>query len=529
MSLHKKGFVLKKDNDIDDLRDIKEYFEDSNKYLTNFPKVKIGSNVFRTKKRKEIISSEGVNAPKKTTQEDFLASSTNNQIMLGKNITLVNKSNNTKKNLKISSSQNNIFGTTDEKVTKKQLKVRPKSSLSVFSINNKKEKYIINKNNHTIKNHFETNKIQKNKTDIITTFNTINNGKLTHREKGKNHYISSIEKTNNNENEKNNNADIHYKYKSLQEMLEIFCKSKKREELFISKGTNDLIPKEVSDKVRKKFMHQEKILEKKMLHKNKSDFFSKYLSKKCDRKEENLLFNSIEDYRLKRQMIDYIDKIKPLRAKYGDNYWLFTLRRAEVQKNLRKNYVNIGTDEHENWVTVIDFPDKDLEIINNPEGLLKNKNNMITKNNKNICLFRNNSAYEIKSHKKLNLKKKNNLIKNSEIYDNDVANVLKLNEMKIEGKNLVKKEFYKVFSASDIDIDTINSRMEIVDGDKMGKLKVYKDPFEKKIKCINDFVCKENYDLKGKPPLKLGNNSKILNHFLRKNKAKIVESKNKNN
>jgi hypothetical protein len=205
---------------------------------------------------------------------------------------------------------------------------------------------------------------------------------------------------------------IHYQKKSLDEIINILQQSKYREKQNKAKGTNCLFPKEVRKEIRENYYEQEKLLNKKLLLKNKSDLFSKILSNKLKRNEEDLLFNKIEDYRLKRQIIDYIENSKSIRYKFGDNYWIADLRRPKKQDRIRFNYVKNenGNNLHDQ---MIDYADKDVEFINSPERLMKNKYSALIRN------------LSLKNYKEIKL-----------------PNMENMNEIEIiRGKNLLMQEY----------------------------------------------------------------------------------------
>ena len=64
---------------------------------------------------------------------------------------------------------------------------------------------------------------------------------------------------------------------------------------------------------------------------------------------KDLLINNIEDFRLKKLLKEYVENDKNLSEKFGDNYWLFSLRRNEKNDYLRLNYYNIGNKDREIW------------------------------------------------------------------------------------------------------------------------------------------------------------------------------------
>ena len=150
---------------------------------------------------------------------------------------------------------------------------------------------------------------------------------------------------------------------------------------------------------------------------------------------------------------EYIENNKILSERFGNNYWLFNLRRSDKNDFIRLNYVNVGNSKREIWKTFIDYPDKDFEFINDPYNKIKNK----------IPIF-------------INFNKKNNKVKK-------LPDIKSINEIKIDGKNLVKKEFKDIIEASESKKNKC-------------KFKVYKDPRENNKNNMNNFTCRELYEFK---------------------------------
>ena len=208
---------------------------------------------------------------------------------------------------------------------------------------------------------------------------------------------------------------IHYEYKTPKEIIEIF----------------------------NKFNHRNK-KEEDILKKKSFRDFSKYLSQKCKKKEENLLLNKIENYNLKKQVIKYIDKNKLLAEKLGNNYWICSLRRSKC--NYKINYVNTGKSDKEPWEQIVDAGDLEVEYTNNPSTPITI--------NKGVGI---NFFKYIKKYPKLN----------------------SFNKIKVEGKNLFNQEY--------------NNFISNIDKNKTIKYKLYKDPQENKNKSIQELIYKENY------------------------------------
>ena len=105
------------------------------------------------------------------------------------------------------------------------------------------------------------------------------------------------------------------------------------------------------------------------------------MAKKCKKEQSELLINTIEEYRIKNKINEYVENNKILSEKFGDNYWLFSLRRPDKNDFIRLNYVNVGNRDREIWKRFVDYPDKEIELTNDPYNI-NNKNNLLFKFNK---------------------------------------------------------------------------------------------------------------------------------------------------
>jgi hypothetical protein len=209
---------------------------------------------------------------------------------------------------------------------------------------------------------------------------------------------------------------------------------------------------EIIKEIRKNFSEQEKVLNYQKKLKNDSAIFSKSLSKKLKRKENDLLYNKIEEFRLKKQLIDLMEKHKTVREIFGANYWVANLRRPKSHKDIRFVYSN--TNDSLSPDMIIDYADKDIEFINDPS--LKN-NKKYKYLLKNINIFKKTHKFNYPDFEKI-----------TEI---DI----------IKGKNILEQEF------NDFK-DNTNTNSN--------QFKIYKDPKELKEKNVTDLICKESYDIK---------------------------------
>ena len=235
--------------------------------------------------------------------------------------------------------------------------------------------------------------------------------------------------------EKVNN--FYYDIKSPKEIINIFNYYRNIRKK--SKENQDYFNLKTSDLNKKKYFIQEKTLINNEKNKEKNKKISKFLSKTCNKR--GLLLNSSNKFLLKKQLINYLYKNKILSEKFGDYYWLLNLKRSDkTNKEYKTNFINTGNIFHENWNQFFDPGNNDLEMIVNPNN------------------------YE------------------NDVFDkSDKFNFLKsFNELKINGKNLLEIE-YNIFKNQ---IKNKNNKL---------KIRLYKDPSDKKIKNIRNLLFKENY------------------------------------
>ena len=529
----KKGFKFIKINDEDIIRDIKEYFENPKIFLLKNNQIGIGKESLRrsinksspeNKNNNIMFSLKGINI---NSENGANLSSIPNMSQIQKTI-------NSKEDIpQINYPLNTISFS-------KEVKNNEMNNSKVFNnylLESKKEN-----NNNTIKNNnYNINNENNKKTLFISRKGTFNNKNINcvtednYNGKNKKQRLSNFyenlnkdkkilllyQKNNklNKENTKNNekkfsfkkkkienetivkkgkrplSVNIHYQYKTSNEIIEYYLLGKNREKESKLKGTNSLIPKEVEEKTKKKYITQEKMLKENLIHSYLDKNISNYLSKRCHKKEENLLYNNIENFRIKKQLIDYLENKKNLFEKLGNNLWYVNLRRPDFLKKPRGLFINIGKEEKGIWEPIVEFPMKNVEIIkktetphkenNNFEKLLKEKN--IYPNN----LFNPNKNENIKDKAKM-------------------PNLTEINNLVIKGKNMVLLEKDNFIN---------NDEKLYFPGHKY---RVFRDPRENNLKCSNDCLYRLDYQFEGHPyKTKIG-----IKNTLRAKTPKTIINKN---
>ena len=371
-----KFYLIKKLQDKDNIDKIKEYFEDSNKFLQLNKKLNIG-HLFINKK----ISSQS------NTSFSF---------------------ENRNQNLNIPSTP--AF---KKKKFNKNLKFVEKRSTSTLKTSSKKNNIIggDNSGSNSVRN--------------LNSFTLMNNNKKV---------VYPLLNS------------IHYTYKSPKEIIEIFEKFK---------TIKNNSKKYSQSKIKSDFIKNELNNQEKFMLKNSENFeeykkLAKRVSKRCHRKENNLMFSNIENFHEKQELINFNSYYNQLFSeKCSKIYWLMSLRRANnIKKEYKLNYINDGCIQKENWKPVVDPGIDDFVFSNNPYYIKKPTKNL--DNLMNRCVT-----------------PKNNI----RIYN-------ELKDIKVIGKKLYDQEYNNFVNS----IDASNNNI---------KLKLYKDPKEENIKNINDILYKE--------------------------------------
>ena len=174
----------------------------------------------------------------------------------------------------------------------------------------------------------------------------------------------------------------------------------------------DNMPKDIKQclLLQNKKLNSQKLSEKNAIR------MSRYLSKKTNKPQNNLLLNRIDSFRYKKEVINEMEFNKPIEEQYGKNNWNISLRRPEHFKGVRDSYINLNGDGHMPfWSIVIERSPKQKELSIKPGSTLNN--------------------IEINEFKKQKSRAKSG-IKNQ--YYRTVEN---LEDLSVEGKNLFNVEY----------------------------------------------------------------------------------------
>ena len=506
---NKKGFRFVKNHDEGIKRDVKDYFEDPELFLRKNNKIFIGksylkkkesninnlmNNTLKKNSNNNTKSLKGINIntdigfnlstipnetlKNKNKEEIFFKNNSKinalNTINISKELNY-NQTNNSKvfKNI----NENNINFNTNENNKQNYFNKR---TIAYNIIDKDKNIYCVTEGNNKRKNKISKLSEKKNKKFILKNKNKENENKENSDNSEikvlKNKKIISSPKANNIK--RPQSVGIHYKFKTSKEIVDTYKEGKNRENKSKINGTDFFIPKEVEEKTKKNYMSQEKKLKENLIRNYMDKNISNYLSKRCHKKEENLLYNNIEDFRIKRQLLDYLENQKNLFEKLGNHFWYVDLRRPSFLKEPRGLFLNIGKEENQIWEPLVEFPMKNVEIIKKAETPHKEKCNfekfLIEKNLYPDDLFNPNKKYLNKKR----IKKRDR---------NKMPDLNEMNDMVIRGKNMIsfEKENFLNFD------EKLNLSGH--------KYRVFKDPREDNARYSKDCIYKFNYQYEGLP------------------------------
>ena len=241
--------------------------------------------------------------------------------------------------------------------------------------------------------------------------------------------------------------NIHYELKTKKEIIDLFEKYiKNRKEKNSDKS--ELLSEQKSAYSPKIKLSYHEIMKTDEENKKNFNIFSKFLMGKCKRNQRSLLVNKITNFNYKKYMSNFFDNNKIISEKFGNNYWLCNLKRSDIKNEKKINYVVTGKLDKEPWEQIIEV-NHDHEFLSDP-----------TITNTQIKNFNQTNEHKIFIKKYPHLKSFNNI--------------------KIEGKNLLVKEF------TNFSNNTMNKNESI-------KYRLYKDPRELKNKNIKEIIYRQNY------------------------------------
>ena len=188
---------------------------------------------------------------------------------------------------------------------------------------------------------------------------------------------------------------------------------------------------------------------------------SKFISKKTDKNEDDLLMNKVDLFKYKKEILMGLSQEKPREEKFGKFQWNMDLRRPINFIGLRQLHINVNNERNPFWGILVERSPDDKEMAVKPGYNLNQKEFIKFINNKNI---------------QKNKKYINN-VKNLDELNVNGTNLLDL-EYKREMSTKGKKILHKVF------IENGKTVMEHEINKVFGEETIYKN-YENKNKYIN--------------------------------------------
>jgi len=113
-------------------------------------------------------------------------------------------------------------------------------------------------------------------------------------------------------------------------------------------NNSSILPRNISTSL----ITQNHYLDIKKKHEDKVKKMSRYLSRRTNKKINDLLINRIDFFRMKREIFNDIENSRPLEERYGQHKWVISLRRPDNFVGIRNAYVNIRNEHNPLWVNV---------------------------------------------------------------------------------------------------------------------------------------------------------------------------------
>lgn len=128
---------------------------------------------------------------------------------------------------------------------------------------------------------------------------------------------------------------------------------------------NDFM-KKLNPELKYELKQQELNLKLKNYEENQFIRLNEFLSRRINKKPDDLLINRIDDHRLKKEFGDLMEHKITGREKYVKNHWMISLRNAKNSKFVKNSFVNMGSKYNPLWVNIRDNGPKSVDIIRSP-------------------------------------------------------------------------------------------------------------------------------------------------------------------
>ena len=149
--------------------------------------------------------------------------------------------------------------------------------------------------------------------------------------------------------------------------------------------------------LKNRLLQQEKCLIKNQQNQKINEDMIKMISSKTNKKNEDILMNKTDSFRIKKEVKNIIESKKPVEQRYGQNHWVISLRKPENFKGTRDAWINIGSKNVPHWSLIKDkSPGEISEKIRRPDSQSQGFKDLIP-------FSKSNSAYFSKTLRNLNI------------------------------------------------------------------------------------------------------------------------------
>ena len=164
--------------------------------------------------------------------------------------------------------------------------------------------------------------------------------------------------------------------------------------------------------------YQNRQIKAKKKREKKAISLSKYISEKINKDEKDLLFNKVDLFKYKKEILKEIYDEKPKEQKFGKFQWNMDLRKPHNYIGLRKLHINVNSERNPFWGVIVErCPDKKETAVRPGYNLNQKEFEKFTKNQ--------------------------NILKNK----NCVNSVKNLDDLNVNGSNLLDLEYKREMSS----------------------------------------------------------------------------------
>ena len=205
--------------------------------------------------------------------------------------------------------------------------------------------------------------------------------------------------------------------------------------ILINHKNNEIITKKIAEKI--KLTMETKPSSTKS---SKASTINTSTSSSC----QELLMESIDSFRMKKEAMKYLQTTNEYKKNHNKYNWAITLRKGKHWKGTRKDYINVGSNKHPIWSTIIEK----LPIIN--ETIRKPNDSKTIENESTESYIKTNPFFKEYMNKTLNMA-------DLEVKGNSLLKVEQDNIKKIKGKKRIVHYHYSKESLENINfIDNWN-------------------------------------------------------------------------